>query len=434
MATRTKNPYARVSRSNRPAPSSAARRTSRRSAQREPEDRDPRRRARREEPRSRMAVRPRERFASRRDEQLFDDNGQFNPQRYDHGGYTQREARDAVGTKNRYMFDKAGEINADNSRDALVQIKQLLGTASGNADVISMYNPDSPAEKMSKEARRDVLAAALTDPSGAGWHVVGQELAYPIKQILDYEGFARKWYRTRDLSQGELFRIPVDVRSVAWVVGWDGQTPEARIKSKWITPREDKIVSYPTVDIMDIYHLNFDVLDRAQDTARQEIELQEDKLGIALADAASTAQNTVTTYATLGISALEDVRYQVERHRLIVEKFFINRQELSDIIKTMSTQVDPVTERELILAGHIGNVLNAQIFTAAGTGVQEVIPAGTFYASTASEYMGEMGIRMDLFSEPFNKYANQETVKGWAFCEIVAFGCANSKAVAKGVK
>ena len=409
-----RNPYKRVAESNRPAVSS-------RQAQRVEDTKQ-------EDKRDRLAVRPRTRMASKRDERLYDPSGDFNPGRYDY----REKVASAVGARDR-MFDAKGEINADNNRDALVQIRHLLSNVTKkNADAVSLYNPER--ERMSKEARRDILAAALTDPSGAGWHVVGQELALPIKQILDYEGFARKWYRVKDLAQGELFRIPLDVRSVAWIVGQDGQTPEARIKSKWITPHEDKIVSYPTVDIEDIYHLNFDVLDRAQDTARQEIELKEDTLGIALADAASTAQNTVTTYATLGISALEDVRYQVERHRLMVEKFFINRAELSDIIKTMSTAVDPVTERELILAGHIGNVLNAQILTAAGTGVEEVIPAGTFYAVTAAEYFGVMGIRMDLFSEPFNKYAFNETVKGWAFCELVGFGCANSKAVAKGVK
>jgi len=431
------NPYTRVSRkSRRPAvPSRSARRTSKPRRRPITAARKPRRKPAAAPKRGRMAARPKRRLTSKRDEAVFGRDGQFNPQRYDYGGYDPKRIANAVGNRRRPMFNSQGEINADNKRDALVQIKHLLGSVGPrHQDALSLYNPNSPQEKMSKEARRDILAAALTDPSGAGWHVVGQELALPIKQILDYEGFARKWYQIRDLAQGELFRVPVDVRSVAWVVGQDGQVPEARIKSKWITPKEDKIVSYPTVDIEDIYHLNFDVLDRAQDTARQEIELAEDKLGILLADAASTAQNTVTTYSTLGINALEDVRFQVERHRLMVEKYFINRAELSDIIKTMSAAVDPVTERELILAGHIGNILNAQILTAAGTGVEEVIPAGTFYATTASEYYGVMGIRMDLFSEPFNKYSHMETVKGWAFAEIVGFACANSKAVAKGVK
>jgi hypothetical protein len=82
----------------------------------------------------------------------------------------------------------------------------------------------------------------------------------------------------------------------------------------------------------------------------------------------------------------------------------------------------------------VGNILNAQIITAAGTGVEEVVPAGTVYAVTASEYLGEMGIRVELFSEPFNKFSHRETVKGWAFVEIVGFGLPNPRACSKGSK
>jgi len=45
-----------------------------------------------------------------------------------------------------------------------------------------------------------------------------------------------------------------------------------------------------------------------------------------------------------------------------------------------------------------------------------------------------MGERISLFSEPYNKYALNETAKGWAFIEMVGFGIPNAKAAAKGVK
>jgi hypothetical protein len=88
----------------------------------------------------------------------------------------------------------------------------------------------------------------------------------------------------------------------------------------------------------------------------------------------------------------------------------------------------------LILAGYIGNILNAQIITAAGTGVEEVVPKGTFYATTGSEYLGEMGVRVELFSEPFNMFSQRRLVKGWAFGEIIGFGIPNPRSVAKGHK
>jgi len=363
--------------------------------------------------------------ASRKDEKMYHE-GTYNPHAF--GGRT--ELGQAVASPDSRMFDKKGQINAYDNKDALNQIAYLLNGLTRETPVRQARREDT----MSKEARRDILLSALKDPTGEGFAIVGQELLLPIKDIIDYEGWARKIYRVRPLAQGELFRIAKDVRSTAWVVGQDGQAIESRVYGRYIQPSEFKIASFPTVDIADIYQMNFDVLDRAQDTARQEVELQEDKAALALLDRAAQTVNAETFFSTLSIGPFEDVRYQVERWRLVVEKFLINRAELSDIVKTMSASVDPVTERELILAGYIGSILNAQIITAAGTGVEEVVPAGTFYAITGSEYLGEEGVRVELFSEPFNKYSNQELVKGWAFAEIVGFGISNSRSVARGTK
>lgn len=380
---------------------------------------------------------PKTHLASRQDEQNHDETGTFNPRPFGGNTDTREGVSAALGASKGRMFDSKGELNAYDKRDALTQIAYLLQNVTKKAAPNTFYRE---ASALGNDERRKVLAAALRDPTGEGFAIVGQELLLPIKDIIDYEGWARKIFRVRPLAQGELFRVAKDVRSTAWVVGQDGQTIESRLFGKYVTPSEFKITSAPTVDLEDIYQMNFDVLDRAQDTARQEIELEEDKRALSIIDRASTTVNSSTIFSTLGVAALEDVRYQVERHRLVVDKFLINRRELTDLIKTgiglgsSSQHVDPVTERELILAGYVGNLLNAKIITAAGTGVEEVVPAGTVYATTASEYMGEMGIRVELFSEPFNKYAQKETVKGWMFCEMVGFVLPNSRSVAKGTK
>ena len=375
-------------------------------------------------------------LTAKADEGNFDGAGNFNPHPY--GGFRE-DINAAIGNKKARMFDGNGQINAYDSKDALQQIAYLLQNVTKKASPGTFYRD---ASKMDSDSRRKVLAAALSDPTGEGFAIVGQELLLPIKDIIDYEGWVRKIFRVRPLAQGELFRIAKDVRATAWTIGQDGQSIESRLYGKYVTPSEFKVTSFPTVDIEDIYQMNFDVLDRAQDTARQEIELEEDKRGLAIIDRASVTTNTPTLFSTLNIGAFEDVRYQVERHRLVVAKFLINRRELSDLIKTATGAtgftagggVDPVTERELILAGYVGNVLNAQIITAAGTGVEEVVPAGTFYAVTDSEYMGEMGVRVELFSEPFNMFSQRRLVKGWAFGEIIGFAIPNARSVAKGVK
>ena len=370
-----------------------------------------------------------EKFASRGDEGRFDETGTFNPKRF--AGHSDDGAVRRVIQSSDRMYDARGEMNAYDKKDALTQAAYLLNHVTRQSPAQRLTRQASMQEK---EASRKVLAAALNDPTGEGFALVGQELALPIKAIIDYEGWIRKILRVRTLHQGELFRIAKDVRATAYVVGQDGQGIETRVKGQYVQPDEAKITSFPTVDMMDLLQMNYDVLDRLQDTARQEIELQEDHRGHALLSRASAAKNTVSTFANLNISVLENLRYQVERHRLIVDKFLLNRAEISDVQINMSGALDPVTQRELNLAGYFGRFLGAHILTCAGTGVQEVIPAGTLYAVTSPEYLGEMGIRQELFSEPFNGFNQFKTIKGWAFIEVCGFGIPQPQAIAKAVR
>lgn len=347
---------------------------------------------------------------TRAEERVIDQDGQFNPQAQQGAERT---------------YNAAGEVNAYTRREA----NERVGSSFAQQGTFRRR-----ASAQEREARARKIQAAMNDPSGRGIHLVGKELALPIKEILDYEGWARQVLRVRSLGQAELFRIPKDVRATAWTVGQDGQVLESRLRGRYIQPPEFKIAANVTVDLADILQVNYDILERAQDTARQEIQLEEDKRCVEVLDAAAQTFNSVTSFGSVGPAALEAIRYQVERHRLRVDKFLINRNEVSDIVTTMAASLDPVSQRELNLSGYIGNFMGARFFTAAGQGVQEVVPSGTIYAVTAPDSLGELAERIPLFADPFNKYGFGETVKGWMFVEMIGMAIANSRAVAKGVR
>jgi hypothetical protein len=188
------------------------------------------------------------RNASREGTAMAGSNGEFNPNAF--GG---RSNGAPVASQNR-MFNRAGQVNAWDRRDALTQIAYLLQNVTRTAGMKDFQRGGEAP--MDKQARLHVLAAALQDPTGEGFAIVGQELLLPIKDIVDYEGWARKVYRTRPLAQGELFRIAKDVRATAWIVGQDGQSIESRLYGRYIQPSEFKVTSFPTVDIEDIYQMN----------------------------------------------------------------------------------------------------------------------------------------------------------------------------------
>jgi len=255
-----------------------------------------------------------------------------------------------------------------------------------------------------------------------------------VRQVIDYEGMARKVLGPRDVKQGEIVRYDLDVFVTAWVIGEDGQTPECYQGGQYIYPAFFEVTAKPSVKLRDIYEMQYDVLARVQDRSRQAIEYQEDRaLRNALA-AASTATNTAVAFATLNLAALEAIRYQVERHRLVADKLLINRQELSDIVTQVSAQVDPITQRELIMAGFIGSILNMLIITSAGTNTFEAIPAGEVYCVTNSSYLGGMPIRVPLMSQPADLFIEGKAVRGWYWYELISQVIFNTRAVSTGTR
>ncbi len=331
------------------------------------------------------------------------------------------------------MFNNQGEINASGNVEVLEKIKHLLdGMADGTYDV--QRTASYAGDGLSAEESDAILREAFSDPSSEGFRQVGQGLLNPIKEVIDYEGLARKVFAPRTVKAGEVVRYDKDVYIRGWVIAEDGQTPQSVVEGRYIYPPEFEVTAYPSIEIKDKYRAQYDILARVQDRARMSIEYQEDLALINLLQAGANATNTTTFFATLNLAALEGIRYQIERHRLICDKFIIHRQEVSDLVNTLSQQVDPVTQRELIMAGYIGTVLNAMIITTAGTQTFEILQPGEVVAVTAPEYLGGMPIRVELFSEPVNEFMEGRPRQGWFWYELIAQVLVNPAGVAQGTK
>lgn len=354
---------------------------------------------------------------------------EFNPMNV---GRVQKSGNIQVSASER-MFNNQGEINASNNADVLTKIKHLLdGMSDGTYDIDRQAS--YAGEGVSVEQSEALLREAFSDPSSDGFRQVGQGLLNPIKEVIDYEGLARKIFAPRTVKAGEVVRYDKDVYVRGWVIAEDGQTPQSVVEGRYIYPPEFEVTAYPSIEIKDKYRAQYDILARTQDRARMSIEYQEDLAAVNLLQAGANATNTTTFFATMNLAAFEAIRYQIERHRLICDKFIIHRQEVSDLVNTVSTQVDPVTQRELIMAGYIGTILNAMIITTAGTQTFEILNPGEVVAVTAPEYLGGMPIRVELFSEPVNEFMEGRPRQGWFWYELISQVLVNAAGVAIGSK
>ncbi len=341
------------------------------------------------------------------------------------------------------IFNTHGEINASNVQDALGQIVKY-------ASIIEDLQPSSAtqatAPSLNDGQRDEMIKRALMTQEGK--IALGQAMANPIRRNLDYQGVARKALVVDPLPQGALPVYDRDIDVAAVVVSSNGSAPESRVFGDRVTIPEFEIVSNPTVRIAEVKRRRFNVIDRAQQKARQEIQAQEDANVFAAlefaGDSSGGGENSevvldpITDGAqpngsggSLQKAGMLNLKRQIDRWDLVTSKYFLNINEFTDILDWESagaagaSSVDPVTQRELLQTGLYGHIFGADII------VSKVVPANRAFACADPEFVGVMPVRQDIEVLPADE--PKQLKLGWVVNEIVGVGIVNPRGVATGV-
>ena len=331
------------------------------------------------------------------------------------------------------LFNTHGEINASNVAEALSQIVKY-------ASIIEDLQPSSSAQaaapSLNDGQRDEMIKQALMTQEGK--IALGQAMANPIRRNLDYQGVARKALVVDPLPQGALPVYDRDIDVAAVVVSSNGAAPESRVFGDRVTIPEFEVVSNPTVRIAEVKRRRFNVIDRAQQKARQEIQAQEDaNVFSALTfagDSAAGGENTAVALdpaaaGSLAKDGLVNLKRQIDRWDLVTSKYFLNINEFTDILTWESagntnSQVDPVTQRELLQTGLYGHVFGADII------VSKVVPVNRAFATADPEFVGVMPVRQDIEVLPADE--PKQLKLGWVVNEIIGVGIVNPRGVATG--
>jgi len=334
------------------------------------------------------------------------------------------------------LFNTHGEINASNVQEALSQIVKY---ASVIEDLQPSSNAQATAPSLNDGQRDEMIKQALMTQERK--IALGQAMANPIRRNLDYQGVARKALVVDPLPQGALPIYDRDIDVGAVVVSSNGAAPESRVFGDRVTVPEFEVVSNPTVRIAEVKRRRFNVIDRAQQKARQEIQAQEDAnvfsaLEFAGSDALggeNTAQDlSPTTAGSLDKNGLLNLKRQIDRWDLVTSKYFLNINEFTDILAWESagttngggSQVDPVTQRELLQTGLYGHIFGADII------VSKVVPSARGFACADPEFVGVMPVRQDIEVLPADE--PKQLKLGWVVNEIIGIGIVNPRGVATG--
>jgi len=333
------------------------------------------------------------------------------------------------------LFNTHGELNATGVKDALANIVKY-------ASVLEEMQPANSGlaqtPSFNDQQRDELIKRALMTQEGK--IALGQAMANPIRRNLDYQGVGRRVLVVDPLPQGALPVYDRDIDVAAVVVSSNGAAPESRVFGDRVTVPEFEVVSNPTVRIAEVRRRRFNVIDRAQQKARQEIQAQEDANIFASLDFAGDdtlgGENTAQDIADAGLLKrdLSEIKVQVDRWDLVTSKFLMNIIEFNDILNwasgggqgTGGGEIDPVTQREILQTGLRATIWGADII------VSKIVPPGTVFATADPEFVGVMPIRQDIEVLPADEPKSLKL--GWVVNEIIGIGIVNPRGVAVGRK
>jgi hypothetical protein len=334
------------------------------------------------------------------------------------------------------IFNTHGELSSESVQSALAQVIKY-------ASVIEQLTPSnsslSKSRSLSEDQRDEMISRALLSTEGKV--ALGQAMANPIRRNLDYSGVGRKAIVVDPLSQGTNAVYDRDIDVAATVISSNGSVPESRVFGDRVTVPEFEVVANPTVRIHEVKRRRFNVIDRAQQKARQEIQAQEDSNVFAALDFAADdnkgGENSLQTLDlggtrtdSLSKSGLLKLKRQVDRWDLVTAKYFMNINEYTDMLDWESagaagaSQVDPVTQREVLQSGLYGSIFSADII------VSKIVPSKQVFACADPEFVGVMPVRQDIEVLPADE--PKQLKLGWVVSEIIGIAIVNPRGVASG--
>lgn len=331
------------------------------------------------------------------------------------------------------LFNDKNELSAVSSRDALAAITKMAKIIEENA---SSSQNLAGRPSFNDQQKDDMIKKALLTSEGK--IALGQAMALPIRRNLDYAGVARRALVVDPLPTGALPVYERDIDVAAVVVSSNGSAPESVVRGDRVTIPEFEIVSNPTVRIREVRQRRFNVIERAVQKARQEIQANEDANVFASLDFAGDVnfggENTPQDITDAGISRrdLVELGIQVDRWDLVTTKYFMNIVEFAEIRLWSSqngggvAEVDPVTHREILQTGLYARIFGADII------VSKIVTPGTVFALADPEFVGIMPVRQDIEVMPADE--PKRLSLGWVVSETIGIGVVNPRGCSVGRK
>ena len=245
---------------------------------------------------------------------------------------------------------------------------------------------------MSVEQKHQIIGKLIT--TGQGRQRLAASMISPLRQRRDYTSCGRKAFYVQQLPDGAMPVYDKDPNVIAYMVAEQGENILSVAKSQRIHVPLFELAANPQIPLTEVRQRRFDLIDRALDKAKAEIQAAEDTRVFATMDATaadpSNPNTDITVTGTLTASSLIDAFGNIEQNDLRVANVFMNAKDFADLRKWDRDTLDPITQGELLKTGYMANIYGAKII------VSRIVPAGTVYVCAEPQFFGRIAVRTEL--------------------------------------
>jgi len=268
--------------------------------------------------------------------------------------------------------------------------------------------------------------------TAAGRMVLAQSMTQPLRTRRDYAAVGRKTFLVEELPDGALPIYDKDPGITAYVVGEEGENIVAITKPRRVIFPTFEIASNPEIPLTQIRERRFDLVERAQDLGRSQIQAAEDERVFAVLDSiavngfdsiAGQTNPDIPVVAPLSGAVLADAFALVEDHDLRVARVFMNARDYADIRKFGRDIFDPETQRDILRSGMMGLLWGANLITS------RLVPSGTVYVCCEAEQFGRIPVRTEL--TVLSADDPKARTIGFSIFENVGIGAFNPRGLAR---
>lgn len=257
-------------------------------------------------------------------------------------------------------------------------------------------------------------------------------MTQPLRLRRDYAAVGRKTFLVEQLPDGALPIYDKDPDVAAYIVGEEGQNIVSITKPRRVIFPLFEVASNPEIPLTQIKERRFDLIERAQDLARAQIQAAEDERVFAVMDAIAVngfdsvpggTNPDVPVVAPLSGAVLADAYALIERHDLHVARVFMNARDYADLRKFGRDILDIESQRDLLKTGLMATLWGAQIITS------RLVPPGTVYVCAEPEHFGRFPVRTEL--TVLSADDPRRRVIGFSVFENIGIGAFNPRALTR---